>query len=1243
MRLRVAIQHGSDTSWTGRFKLSNGELAALNRLDRIKNSAPPILLDPQTVAFRRDDGHGAVTFDVDVTADLSGAILFELTHPSSGPAALNVPLIDLVEGKTEQVIPGSDFTLTVARIPGDALRVRSARKHLVFSPGEKWSVDVVPHLPPLEAGAAAKLELKLYPARTRRSIWRGQQALSIDGAGRLRSAERIEIPVPDEEGAYDLVVTLSRDGLRHLLKTNTAAIERTVQFAVVANQTASQPAEQKWREIIEFDTSEPQWWNRLTRFPAWQDLPGSFRQLFGENFGQPFFRSDRSLNQIEGDGWLALPLPVLNQGTPHRVEIEYPHDAEQTMAVTLVERDPAGEFFIPTIQSGFRIDPNQSSAENGTQSILFWPRTRLSYLILSNKNADLPVEFGRVRVAQSNGRLIGRNQNSIGQRRSFAHFVDPNLVRPFGGTLAIDPVQKVSLTDWPTFLQTGQHLVDYLKYSGLSGAAINVLSRDGQLTPNSLVDLGAQIDSGRLFRSGQDSVPKDVLECYFRLFDREQLQLIPTVRLDMILPLLEKIASVESPGIWLVNAQGKLFTESRQPAIPRYNVLDERVQTAIRQIVAGIVERYGHHDSFGGLAIELDDRSYACLPGAQWAYDSTTIGKFLASDVAKAMKIEVRSTSDLMEGPLAEAWQTYRVELVTNLYRQLAENLSRHRPDSSLYLLPADLLSTPAARRATANQTRRDAVEIHLAELGLDLKRLNAIRGVVAVRPLTSAVGGSLVDSRPQIEMSQQPVASQLFASSAAQIARLPMTVTLPKLQGGRRQELPIVPNRIESEVQPTRSLQLQSLSRALVDADVKTVFVTQRQPSADSLALARWSDQFCGLPAQAFDEVELDEAATAGPLRVRTYSRGEESFVYAVNRSPWPVRASIALQLPPHARLDPLRGAADQESIQREQDHWMWTTIIQPFDLRAITTAAREIKVLTIENQLPPDVRANLQAAISALAGRVSTASESRLYDKLSNARFDMPASDGQIPGWQLFGAAENSHSLDGQLARSGASLRLDSRADVATLRSDPFPAPTTGRLSMHVWLRRPAQNAQPSLRLAIEGELYGQPYYRFASVAAPVHETPATGPNQEETWSQFVLQIDDLPDDGLSDLRVRFDLMGPGSIWIEDVELYDLSFTRAEQRETSKIIALADLQLREGRLTDCWQTLNQFWPRYILKYVTEHQSELAAVPQRLEPIGTDSIPPPAQPTTEENAPPAPSSPLKRMRDWMPELPWSK
>ncbi len=140
----------------------------------------------------------------------------------------------------------------------------------------------------------------------------------------------------------------------------------------------------------------------------------------------------------------------------------------------------------------------------------------------------------------------------------------------------------------------------------------------------------------------------------------------------------------------------------------------------------------------------------------------------------------------------------------------------------------------------------------------------------------------------------------------------------------------------------------------------------------------------------------------------------------------------------------------------------------------------------------------------------------------------------------------------------------------------------PATGRLSMAVWLRVADANNQPPLRLALEGKLHGREYHRFASVGmSPGTDQPAKPIRTE--WTQYVFQLDDLPLEGLTSLRVRFDLMGPGEVWLDDVQLFGLAFNSSELVELSKLITLADVKLQNGQVGDCLHLLEGYWPRFL------------------------------------------------------------
>ena len=189
--------------------------------------------------------------------------------------------------------------------------------------------------------------------------------------------------------------------------------------------------------------------------------------------------------------------------------------------------------------------------------------------------------------------------------------------------------------------------------------------------------------------------------------------------------------------------------------------------------------------------------------------------------------------------------------------------------------------------------------------------------------------------------------------------------------------------------------------------------------------------------------------------------------------------------------------------------------------------------------------------------------------------------------------------------------SVKIASDGPVACLVSRPFAAPSTGRLAVSVWLRVADAARQPPLRLALEGKLHGRDYYRFA----PVGLTPGAGQPAVPIlpqWGQYVFQVDDLPLEGLTSLRARFDLMGPGEVWVDDVQVFCLAFNRAEMVELSKIITLADVKLQNGQIGDCLHLLEGYWPRFL--------EENVPLPAGAEPSETAAAKPQPQPASRNS-----------------------
>jgi hypothetical protein len=196
-------------------------------------------------------------------------------------------------------------------------------------------------------------------------------------------------------------------------------------------------------------------------------------------------------------------------------------------------------------------------------------------------------------------------------------------------------------------------------------------------------------------------------------------------------------------------------------------------------------------------------------------------------------------------------------------------------------------------------------------------------------------------------------------------------------------------------------------------------------------------------------------------------------------------------------------------------------------------------------------------------------------------NAGFESPADADQIPGWTATAAAGSSVAIDGAHKHEGArSLRLASTGQPASIASAPFDPPTTGRVAIDLWLRA-GERGLPSVRIALEGQQSDGKFDAYGMIP-PV--APAGAPGR---WVQYSFRVDDVPSEGLSNVRVRLDVLGPGEVWVDDLKVFDLPFTDPERFELSKLISLASVKLEAGQLADCERLLEGYWPQFLLANV--------------------------------------------------------
>jgi hypothetical protein len=254
-----------------------------------------------------------------------------------------------------------------------------------------------------------------------------------------------------------------------------------------------------------------------------------------------------------------------------------------------------------------------------------------------------------------------------------------------------------------------------------------------------------------------------------------------------------------------------------------------------------------------------------------------------------------------------------------------------------------------------------------------------------------------------------------------------------------------------------------------------------------------------------------------------------------------------------------------------------------------------------------------------------------------LTNPSFENPVKSGKIEGWSLVNAAAGEISIEAEGANppnkpvGKQALRFKSNAPAA-LVSDPFAAPSTGRLLMRVWLKVDDAKQQPPLLLAIQGVYKDKVYYRPVLIGAALPNAPPPQATIQDQWTKVDYVVEDLPAVGLDKLRVRFGLAGSGSVLIDDVQLFDLAFNKQEIAQLNFEAFVANRLFKKGNYGECLNKLQEFWPRFLATYVPLEQPQLVAQRPAQTPGNGQAPAANSAGKAEEKSAAKPSGPLEKL-----------
>jgi hypothetical protein len=1129
---------------------------------------------------------------------------------------------------------------------------------MVRRPGDRVRLRVEPMIPMRgRSQGGVELRLRLHPARQATDV-DGQATLltpvaaaaDADGVqGRsIVSFEPVvfDVTLPKDEGVYEVDLEAVD---RAALRWTKPIVSRTVQIVAVADRPPEAADATAWTTLYELDPGSPRLHERLRRLPGvtlpavplpTMPLPSISRAAsrlpavplpnvplpnvalpnvplpnvasMVPRFGGLLAAGDSvvvphrlgpmlrlpSARKAGQPSWEGITVASARPGVPHLVEIDYPDDQDAVFGIAVLESDPAGSPVEVRHAGGFEVvQPRYSAAEPklGVHRFVFWPTTRHPLVVIANAAVGAEATFGRVRVQAAATRLsparpaggAAKLAATVGRRRAYAFLEGADLVDRFGGVGRADAAGANAVADRFEEFTAIRHSAEALAADGVAGAMVTVFGDGAALWPSAAMRRAVRWGDAIPTESGPGESMTDFVGVLSRVYAREGLSLMPALRFDSPLPAVEAAlaAGDAGDGIACVGRDGR---PRRLPGGGmHYNILDPRVQAAVESLVLELAGRLRDAPGVEGIALVMPADGWLHLPGTAWGLDDVTFGRFVATvEGSSNPEGEGRHTerARLVEGPLREPWLRWRCAEIARFQSRIADRLAAIDGRWSLAIVPTTL----AAADEFAGRFRPSLVAAPpgdaARELGLDPGSLpaDAARRIVFVAPVMHAPVGD-ARQRAGCEAAGRALA---FAGAARRGVVLveepvPLDISAAASHGPFGGATFAGPCLARSPRGTSRGL-AESLAAADAEMLVDMGFIG----GATESPARRGFESLPALPLAGVPGLRR-------PLVVRTCQAGGVTWAMFLNAGAAPASVMASLGGRPSTAVDAVDGTSLPVTAGREVE-----VLLDPWAVRAVILDGG-VSVDTVRVTYGDGVSREVAARMERLRAKRAALDTPVPLDVLDNPAFELgPAGvEGKptpVSGWEVLEPRRGSVAIvpgASAAGEAGRAVQFSSTNGLATLRSNPFLPPRTGRVSVAAWLRLPPGIPQPPLRIAIEAVQGGTEYYRFAAVGGLAGGRPLT-----DAWSQFVLQVDDVPVDAIESMRVRFDLLGPGQVEIDDVRVFDLAFDESQRAQLTKLVSLLEHEFEAGEIGTCVAALEGYWPVFLETFVTDATIAAAA-----------------------------------------------
>lgn len=931
-----------------------------------------------------------------------------------------------------------------------------------------------------------------------------------------------------------------------------------------------------------------------------------------------------------GLAWSAVGLKVAHPDQPHRLTVTIAGGDPASLGVAMVDADGAGtcpRIILDACASG---PPILNQGPPATFSWLVWPDTAEPLLLLLNRNRSGLVRVGSVTLAELDGlppAPPARIPSPAAARSLGLYLTGRGALDRFGGE------GEVGLND---SLEVARNLVAYLSYCG---ASLVVL-------PEGL----AEREARRSLRgqASEDCTGPDRLDLALRLVRRQRCAGWLELNLEGkdALPGLPPPDSAEAlqRGLVRVDRQGLADGPAYHPLHPDVRkAMRRRVETALKGRAWGV--------GYSGLLVALGPGP-TLLGTPDTGMDDDTFARFVQETFGPETKegIPGLGTTDpnrfsarsrYLAGVGRMPWLTWRSRAIAALYSELAEVARSASPGARLALATPVLHSGAAGAEARRVDLAGLAPSQAWRSVGLDLQTWSTepgapilLRGVelssdplahdLATNPDLDAriagqrhrglflrIGSSSGDSEPGAE--DRATTAGESGDDVTDSKPTDDTQGAPRSQMRRSGS---------SEAEPALTLTTlplgdgsaadEPLEHALAAFDAQWVILAAPAIAGHEERLRRYSTVLQSLPAwPARTAVPTEDGKDFG-VSVRTLTDQAQTFLAIANDTPYPIRLSGILDAPGGATVEDL-GRNLRLVPQSVPGGQQLVLDLMPFGVSAIRVGSPNVHLTAVTPYPSEAVLTTMEARYQELSNQLA-----RLNRGYANGTGE-PANPGFEPepvaevrqtqnpeegvalsspgqvwgGWRLEGSVGSAMTIDSAMPRSGrGSLKLSAATATATAVSGEFVPASSSSMTIQAFFR--AEPANSRVRLWIQGETGGEPYLRRTEFLV------------SPEWGARAVRASDLPAGGLDSARLRFEMMTPGTLWIDDLKIVGEAPPKAVRLNAQRTLLAALQAYRSQRYAEFARLSTSHWTRHpsiLAASRTNRPTELSGTPAPARP----------------------------------------